>query len=347
MGSTSGFDTDKSPYDDRHLTSEQIYDSALAAMVTKLEEYVIPLVNEVFGEHFTENARVEIRNNKHIVRHSDGSLKRRETDAYVKLSEEIGQLVRKYYHFECETWYDKSIVLRIAEYASAVAVERAEIVKDGVILRYPWTVVIFLRPGRKIPGEMKITHRAPDGSEMCYAVPALRITDYGLDELFEKKLLLLLPFYLFRYVNDFKRMQTDTGRRKELEAALETICRQLQEMKEAGEISVYQQRMTLELLLQVSGKLTAGYGEVKKGVDRIMTGYILRTEADDILDRGREEGRKEGRTEGQKMMTDLMNFLLTHNRSEDALRATTDMNYLNELLAQFESGLLAGSGRNT
>ena len=39
-------------------------------------------------------------------------------------------------------------------------------------------------------------------------------------------------------------------------------------------------------------------------------------------------------------MTGLMNFLLTHNRNDDAIRATTDKNFLEELLSQFRNGTL-------
>ena len=46
---------------DKALTSEQTYDSALATMITRFAPYIIPLVNEVFGEKFTKAAKVEIR----------------------------------------------------------------------------------------------------------------------------------------------------------------------------------------------------------------------------------------------------------------------------------------------
>lgn len=346
MGSTKDFDVGKLPEDDRKLTNEQTFDSALAAMVTKLERYVIPLVNEVFGKQYSENTRVEIRNNKHVIRQPDGSLKKRETDAYVELSEaeKQGHPAARYYHFECETWYDRSIVLRIAEYASVIAEENAEEQRDGVILNYPDSAVIFLRPGKKIPKAMKITHRLPNGAEVSYEVPALQITDYGVDEIFEKKLLILLPFYLFRFVDEFERMEKEADRRKEMEEALGEISRRLEKLAEVREITVYQQRTILDLLLRVSDRLTVGYKELRKGVDDIMTGYVLRTEADDILDRGIaqgiERGRAEGRAEDQREMSGLINYLLTNNRSGDALRATTDRDYLNELLSQFRQGLL-------
>ena len=255
MESTNDLDAGRPSGSDDRLTNEQTYDSALTTMIIKLERYVIPLVNEVFGTDYGSNTKVIFRNQKHIVPKADGSLKRQETDAYVELSEtvkadgesnasdrddpidpaysEIGNKTSKTgvlprvrcYHFECETWYDQSIVLRIAEYASAVAAENAERTKDGVILKYP--------------DSMRITHRAPDGSEMSYKVPALRITDYDVNAIFEKKLLILLPFYLFRYVKEFSHIESDTNRQKELRDVLEDISLRLEKLTRAGELTVY------------------------------------------------------------------------------------------------------------
>ena len=90
------------------------------------------------------------------------------------------------------------------------------------------------------------------------------------------------------------------------------------------------------MLMRVSDRLTVGFENIRKGVDEIMSGYVARTDADDILDQGREEGREEGQQETAK----LMNFLLTNNRNEDALKASSDRNYLNKLLAEFRNGLM-------
>ena len=272
--------------DDEKLSNEQTFDSALSAMVTKLEEFIIPFVNEVFGEKFTKNAKVEIRNNKHIVLKTDGSLGRKETDAYIVLSEMIETLITKLYHFECETWYDNSIVVRIAEYTSAIAIDNVETTKDGVILNYPSSVVIFLRPDNSIPRKLKITHRAPTGDELSYEVPTLQIKDFSIDDIFDKKLLILLPFYLFRYVDEFDEMEDNADRRKELENGLQKISDRLSKLVEAKEINVYQQRTTLRLLKRVSDRLTKDFHELREGVDKIMSGYIARTDADDILEQG-------------------------------------------------------------
>lgn len=338
------FDFGQSNNEDEKLDNEQTYDAALAAMVTKLVDYIIPLVNEAFGEHFTENAKVEIKNNKHIIQQIDGRLSRRETDAYVELSEVVGRLVTKLYHIECETWYDKSIIIRIAEYASAIALDNAVVTKDGVEFYHPNSVVIFLRPDSSIPKVMRITHHAPNGTAMSYEVPVIQIIDYTVDDIFEKKLLILLPFYLFRYVNEFEEIENDASRRKQIEAALTDINQRLERMAEAGEITVYQKLTTQDLLMRVSDKLTIGFREIKKGVDDIMSGYIARTKADDILEQGEqkglEKGLQKGRKEGQMEIAKLMHFLLTNGRNEDAIKATSDESFLKKLLVEFNGGLM-------
>ena len=318
---------DKNLLDDgeRALTGEQTYDSALATMITKLASFIIPLINEAFGEKFTKAAAVEIKNSKHVMAQVDGRLSRRETDAYVKLSEMIGQLVEKFYHIECETWFGKGIVVRVAEYSSVIALDNAQVTANGVRITYPHSVVIFLRPSNAIPKKMTITHCGPNGQEMSYEVPTIQIKEYTLDDIFDKKLLLLLPFYLFRFADEFDEMEKDEKKRRKIEESLQEIEEKLDGLLQANEISVYQKLTTEDLLLRVSEKLAVGYEKIREGVDRIMSGYILKTKADEI----KEEGRQEA--------VNLMNYLWSNGRGEDAKKASTDQDFLERLLAEFKS----------
>ena len=323
--------------EEKELENEQTYDSVLAAMVMRFERYIAPLINEAFGEHFTQNAKVTIRNNKHIIRHTDGTLGRRETDSYVELSEYREKAVTKRYHIECETWYDRSIIVRIAEYSSAIAMENVEITEEGVRLYFPDSVVLFLRPNRNIPKHLVITHCAPNGKEMSYEIPAMQIRDYTSEEIFEKKLLILLPFYLFRYVNEFEQIEQN-DEWSIIGNTLADIGERLEEFTKAGEINMYQQRTMLQLLKRVSDKLLVKYEKLRKGVDEVMSGYIARTDADDILEMGIEKGIEKGREEGKNEVTHLLNFLLTQGRNEEAIKATSDQAFLAKLLKEFHAG---------
>lgn len=51
--------------------------------------------------------------------------------------------------------------------------------------------------------------------------------------------------------------------------------------------------------------------------------------------------RREAQKETQKDMVGLMNYLMSNGRNEDVLKALTDENFLNKLLTEFRSGLMA------
>ena len=167
---------------------------------------------------------------------------------------------------------------------------------------------------------------------MYYDVPTIQIRDYTLDDIFKKDLLLLLPFYLFRFANEFEKMEEDENRRKKIDDALQEIEDRLNELLQEKTISVYQKLTIEDLLLRVSDKLTIKHKKVREGVNKIMSGYILKTRADELLEQGEEKGLKE--------LSSLMNYLLSNGKEEDARRASTDMTFLKGLLAEYNNGML-------
>lgn len=54
----------------------------------------------------------------------------------------------------------------------------------------------------------------------------------------------------------------------------------------------------------------------------------------------RKEALREGRIEGRKETTDLLNYLWENNRGDDAIRASKDEHFLEQLLEEFRSGKL-------
>ena len=238
--------------------------------------------------------------------------------------------------FECETWYDKTIVFRIAEYGSSFAVETAKITNDGVVLTIPYSAVIFLHPNESIPEVMKITYDFPNGQKVSYGVPTLQIKDYTVDELFMKKLLILLPFYLFKFANEFDEMEKNAEKRKAVNEALKDINQRLEALKNENVIDTYQKMTIQSLLRRVSERLVAKYKKLTKEVDEIMSGAIARTEADDILEQGLEQGREEQIDN----VVALFNFLYANGRAQDVQKAATDSKLLKTMIKEFSDGKL-------
>ena len=71
-----------------------------------------------------------------------------------------------------------------------------------------------------------------------------------------------------------------------------------------------------------------------------MGGRVLEYDAKTIRNKALADGEKEGRKEGRKEAGELLNFLWSNGRGEDAIRASNDENYLDQLLEEFQSGKL-------
>lgn len=56
----------------------------------------------------------------------------------------------------------------------------------------------------------------PDGTIVNYQVPILCVQKYTKDEIFQKKLLFLLPFYILRYEKDKKKIDEDEKEMRKL-----------------------------------------------------------------------------------------------------------------------------------
>ena len=69
-----------------------------------------------------------------------------------------------------------------------------------------------------------------------------------------------------------------------------------------------------------------------------MSGYILHTRTDEILDQGRDEGRIEGRiegrVEGEQNALNLTSYLAENGRTDDIIRAAKDKDFFNQLLTE-------------
>ena len=138
--------------------------------------------------------------------------------------------------------------------------------------------------------------------------------------------MILLPFYLFRYANQLKEIEDKDDKIKEIEDELDEINQRLWKMYETGEIGAYQKRKIQELLLRVSEKLTIGFEKIRKGVDDVMSGDILRTEADDILDQGIEKGIERGREDAtvNHLKNIMKSFNVTIDKAMDSLMIPQD-----------------------
>lgn len=87
-----------------------IYDGAFRTIVNDCRKWIIPLVNEIFGENYTGNEEVQFLPNEHFLDQQNKPDKERITDTNFRI---IGKDIKKY-HIECESSYpDGRITIRL------------------------------------------------------------------------------------------------------------------------------------------------------------------------------------------------------------------------------------------
>ncbi|MCC8103851.1 MAG: hypothetical protein LIP11_16930 [Clostridiales bacterium] len=269
------------------------YDDVYRTLVLDCPRLLIPMINEIFNEHFTKED--EIVFSKDIYKFN-GRADKAETRMTDSVFEIIG-VVRKRFLLECQVNPDNSMLVRMFEYATLVAL-RCRIEEDQILrVDYPYCAVLFLRSTRSTPDKMGMKITSPQGN-LSVDVLVMKVRDYTLDEMIAKDLLFLFPFYLFKFSKyRLKQCNENPERLKTITNDYRRIASYLEELTEKNELSEFYHRTLIELSNKVVGKLARNYGNVVKGVDEIMGGKLIETEARKIMDEGRREGRQEGRQE--------------------------------------------------
>jgi len=190
------------------------------------------------------------------------------------------------------------MIVRMFEYDTQLALENREVTAGALVVHFPDSAIVALRHTKNTPEVMTVMIRTP-GGEVSYAVPVLKVRQYTVEEIFEKKLYFLIPFHIFVYEKSFKELEENSEKLAKLEEEYTAIVNRLEEDRKNGDLNEYEKVTILEMSDTVIKHLAAKYEKVRKGVGESMGGKVLEYEAKDILNRGRAEGRDEGRREGR------------------------------------------------
>ena len=310
------------------------YDDAQRTLSVDCPSLLIPLVNEAFQTDYPLDADVKLYNNEFFI--TTGNDQKRITDSNFSIGGET--TIR--YHFECQSTEDGSLTLRLFEYGAQIALTMADYSKDESTFIFPHAAVLYLRTETTTPSSIRMKIVTPGGG-VSYEIPVIKVQDYGLDEIFEKRLLFLLPYYFLRY--QLELLERDVDARQSLRHTYQDIFQRLSLLEQGGEITEFT-RQSLKAMIDKVAMFRAGkYAGVKKEVEEIMGGQILNYEAKDIrnsgiregISIGKEAGRQEGRQEGESLALKLIQLLIQQGRTDDVTRASTDPEVRQELYKEF------------
>ena len=262
-----------------------IYDGAFRTILNDCRRLIIPVINEIFGEDYTGNEKIEFHPNEHFIDQQDAPNQGRITDTNFTI---FGRK-RKKYHLECESSLpDGKMTIRLFEYDAQIALDEGEVIHETLTVTFPNTAVLYLRTYKKTPDKMRYVIRTPGGT-VEYDVPIMKVQEYPLDEIFSKKLLLLIPFYIFSHEKDFVVYNTDKKRLEELKSEYQDILDRLDKLEQEGIIGAFDKRTIIELSGDVIKEIAQKYENVQKGVGGMMSGALIETEARRIKNENKKE----------------------------------------------------------
>ena len=297
--------------------SPTAYDDAFRTMLNDCSALIIPVVNLYFNENYTGNEEITFSKNEHYLAHSDSTEDKRVTDSSFVITR--ADKTKKRYHIECEEQLNGSILVRMFEYDAQIALDDRTIDGAELTVSFPHSAVMALRYAEKSPDTMKITVVTP-GGQTSYTVPIIKVQQYSLDELFEKKLLFFLPFYIFSHEKELAECDTNETKLEHLKDVYKGIRTRLDDLQRAGEIDGFMKKAIYTMINHVMALIAQKYENVRKGVEPIMGGKIIEYEAKDILNKGIEKGLEKGRDEErQKAVTE------TEERAKDMIRDRMDL----------------------
>jgi hypothetical protein len=275
----------------KQQNDKDIFDRSFKQIMGSLSpKALIHFINRLFGSNHPLDSEVKHLNTEHI----DKALNKR-------LSDEIVSIEDRIYEIEEQTTDDANMAIRVFEYGYAQALKSKEAKDDVILLPFPRIIVIYLEAGASTPDVLTVRMKFPDGTEHDFNVKTLKLLDYSVEELTERGLAALLPFYIIRLRKALRQAVTKEERAK-VEAEFKELGMKLKDTTERSvDGGLFNEEDIATLLDRLSGlvkQIGQGYKttkEIRKMVDTTLMGY-----GQVLARRYERKGKLEGKLEAAR-----------------------------------------------
>ena len=287
-----------------------IFDDVFRTMIEKMPYLAVPLINEVFHTSYPQDVPIIQLRNEH--RQENGEII---TDSCLKIGDKL-------YHIECQSTDDTTMAIRMIEYDFSIAVENAH--KQGRRYRmdFPRSCVLYLRSGNNTPDFLGVDMALADGNIVLYQISTIKLETYTKDSIFEKNLLMLLPFYIMRY-------------EKNIHEEIRTNL--VKELSGADKAALY---MDLnKLIIKIADYICQSEEVVRKGIGDVMGGKVLELESERLRAEGEKigeiKGEIRGEAKGEERLSILINRLILDGRSAEIKSVVTNAEIRKQMYKEY------------
>ena len=246
-----------------------IFDDVFRTIAQKMPQLLIPLINEVFHTNYSEDTDFEQLRNEHYEKY--GKII---TDSIIRIGPHL-------YHIECQSERDADMVIRMFEYDISIALEHTSKIEDTWQIEFPQSCVLYVRNHRHLPESHTAIVKFADEQQVTYQVPIIHAQNYTVNAIFEKQLLILLPYHILRYEHFLKSNKTNEKKVQLLLEDYREINQRLTETAEQEKKSELYRDMIC-LIQQIADYIIPKGNKIRKGIGEIMGGNIITLPSDYI-----------------------------------------------------------------
>ena len=202
---------------------------------------------------------------------------------------------------------------------------------------FPKSCVLYLRSGKNTPDFLEIEMVLSDEKIVHYWVPTMKLETYTRNSIFEKNLLMLLPFYIMRYEKDIHEMSENPEMFQSLLNDYEEIRINLERELSGADKTVLYMNLN-KLIIKIADYICRNEKTVRKGIGEIMGGKVLELESE-RLERLQKEAEAEakaiGEAIGEERLSTLLNRLIMDGRSAEIQSVVTNTDIRKQLYKEY------------
>ena len=268
--------------------TDKIFDSVFRTILEKMPQLMIPLINEVFHTDYRMDDRIVQLKNEH----------KDITQGLDLITDSLLCIGDRKYHIECQKMQDKTMAIRMFEYDVTIALEEArERGKTGMNeIRFPNSCVLYLTHTASMGDSIGIPVRFADGHVHEYQVPIMKAQSYSTEEIFQKNLQVLLPYYILRYEKKLPEYEQNEIKKMQLFEEYRSIENYLNVATNSEDYS-----NLMEWINKILDYVLRRESQLREGIGEAMRGEVMELFSERMLRIGREEGIEEGLEKGRQL----------------------------------------------
>jgi hypothetical protein len=212
----------------------QLFDKTFKKILTLSSKSVINLINGLFQTDYPTDSRITYN----WTEFEDDKLKKILADTILTVEDSRYQSATHSYHMEAQMEADDSIVFRVFEYGFSHALRTRELASSPYVLQFPKPIIIYLYHTKAIASQYDLTLDFGDQGTFCYRVPALDFQSLTVEEMNDRKLVILIPFYLLKLRKILEKDRSEANKQALIHLIQHDIIETINRNLEVGNITL-------------------------------------------------------------------------------------------------------------